>query len=277
MKVLVLGASGLIGNGIKRVLEKKTSYEVIGTYCKNKLFENKLNYYNFDLLKNDDIYEFIKLQSPQVIINTLGITKHLSVNFTNDDHFKVNTIFPEKILKLSSKIKSILIHISTDCVFDGTQGNYYETSKPDAEDIYGISKAKSEVISEDCIVLRTSTVGREINTSYGLLEWFLKQDKICKGFKNAYFSGITNIELGKIILEYILPERNIKGMFNIGSNKINKYDILKKFSKYYDKNINIIEDYDFKIDRSLNNSKFNNLFSYENESWENMLKDIENY
>ena len=66
-------------------------------------------------------------------------------------------------------------------------------------------------------------------------------------------------------------------MFNIGSNKINKYDILKKFSKYYDKNINIIEDYDFKIDRSLNNSKFNNLFSYENESWENMLKDIENY
>ena len=71
MKVLVLGASGLIGNGIKRVLEKKTSYEVIGTYCKNKLFENKLNYYNFDLLKNDDIYEFIKLQSPQVIINTL--------------------------------------------------------------------------------------------------------------------------------------------------------------------------------------------------------------
>ena len=148
------------------------------------------------------------------------------------------------------------IHITSDCVFNGKKGNYDENHNTNAEDHYGISKAKADQLlikNSGVIILRTSTIGHEIKTKKGLLEWFLSQKKNVNGFKKAYFSGPTTLELSKIIYAYIIKKKVIKsGLYNIAGPKINKYKLLQIIKKIYNKNIIIKKEHKFKIDRSLN-------------------------
>ena len=276
MKIIILGASGLVGSGIRKVLERDKKKKIICTFFSNKLFKKlAIKYsYIFNVLKDNSIFEFISNERPDLIINCLGITKHLSKLYSEEEQIEVNGNFPKKLSILSSKINSRFIQISTDCVFIGKKGLYSEIDKPDDQDIYGKSKIIGEEVQNDHLVLRTSTIGREISTFYGLLEWFLKQKSRCNGYRKAYFSGITNVELGKIIQEYIIPNNFYKGIYNVGSERINKYDLLNKFSIHYKKNINIKVDDKFKIDRSLNVGKFINKFQYRVKSWEIMLKEL---
>ncbi len=276
MKIIILGASGLIGNSIKSVFEKNRSIRLLGTFCNNTYFNKnpKQNLYRFNVLSDDSIYDFIYEEKPDLIINCLGITKHLKDQFSEDNFIKVNSSFPKYISSLATEIESRFIHISTDCVYDGKKGNYSEKDIPDANDIYGLSKIEAESVKKNNLVLRTSTVGKEINTQYGLLEWFLNQKEDCEGYKNAIFSGITAVELGKIIRDYFLLTPNIRGLYNIGSTKINKYDLLQKFAKFYGKKIKINENIKVVIDRSLNTSNFRKKFDYKIKSWEKMLSEI---
>ena len=277
MKILILGASGLIGNGITSVLIKDQSKTLIGTYSSNKYF-NKLNdsrFHRIDILKDDSIYEFIDKIKPDCIINCIGVTKHLNQLYSEENIFRINSYFPLEVSNYCSEHKVNFIHISTDCVFDGKHGNYTETDKPNANDIYGYSKSLSEKVCNRHLVLRTSTVGREINTKYGLLEWFLSLDNECEGYKNAFFSGITTIEFGKIILNYFLKNKEIKGLYNISSSKINKHDLLLIFSNIFEKKIRIKKNLSYRVDRSLNGEKFWSKFNYEPKSWESMLRELD--
>ena len=74
----------------------------------------------------------------------------------------INSSLPNFLSNLSIKFSFKLIHISTDCVFDGKKGNYKETSIPNSTDDYGFSKSLGEVYSENCITLRTSIIGHEL-------------------------------------------------------------------------------------------------------------------
>ena len=234
MKIIILGASGLIGNGIKSVLENENSNQIVGTFCSNVHFlkKNKKNYHKFNILLDDKIYDFLLNERPELIINCLGITKHIKDKFSEDNIIKVNSIFPKKLSRLTDEIKSRLIHISTDCVYNGNKGFYSEEDKPNAKDIYGTSKAEAEIIKKNNLVIRTSTIGKELSTKFGLLEWFLSQEKECEGYRNALFSGITTTELGKILQKYFIPNNNIKGLYNVGSNKTDKYELLKIFLSF---------------------------------------------
>jgi len=276
MKIIILGASGLIGNSIKSVFEKDSKLILLGTYCNNIYFNKnpRQNLYRFNVLSDDSIYDFIFKEKPDLIINCLGITKHLKNKFSEEDFIKVNSSFPKYISTLATEMKSRFIHVSTDCVFNGKKGNYSEKDIPDANDIYGFSKIEAESVKKHNLVLRTSTVGKEIYTQYGLLEWFLNQKEYCEGYKNAFFSGITAVEFGKIIRDHFLLAPNIRGLYNIGSNKINKYDLLKKFAKFYGKNIKIDKNLKVVIDRSLNTANFRKQFNYHEKSWEKMLSEL---
>ena len=138
MKIIILGASGLIGNSIKSVFEKDSTLILLGTYCNNIYFNKNpsQNLYRFNVLSDDSIYDFIFKEKPDLIINCLGITKHLKDKFTDEDFIKVNSSFPKYISTLATEMKSRFIHVSTDCVFNGKKGNYSEKDIPDANYIY---------------------------------------------------------------------------------------------------------------------------------------------
>ena len=127
---------------------------------------------------------------------------------------------------------------------------------------------------KNSLIIRTSTVGHEFFYKNGLLEWFLSNKKNCEGFNNAYFNGLTTLELAKVIYKYFISKSYYpKLLINVGSSKISKYDLLCTMKEVYNVNIKIEKNSDFQIDRTLNTSKFSNLTDYKSKTWYKMLID----
>ena len=278
MKVLVLGGSGLIGSSMYRILKKNDSLSVKATVraLQPSLSEKK----DTDLIYNVDVSDVSALSgvlsafSPDAVINCIGITKHLEEPVRKENLIFINSVLPHRLFTLSQLYQFKLIHISTDCVFAGTQGNYDEMACPDASDIYGRSKILGEVWDEDAVTIRTSTVGHEVYTKYGLLEWFLSQRKSCFGYTNAIFSGLPTIELAQIVNDYFLSGSNYRGLYHISSQPITKYDFLSLIAEIYGHEIKIIPHDKLEIDRSLNSQKFLMSTGYQQKGWKQQIKEM---
>lgn len=257
MKILVLGCTGMIGTEIFKQAHKYKNVSVFGTYRTKKKIKFMINknliYFN---IKNKKKLKFIlKNIRPKILINAIGITKHKK-NKSKKEIIRINSQFPHFAKKIANDFGCKFIQISTDCVFDGYEGNYRENSKTNANDIYGISKSMGEIIDKKNLTVRTSTIGHEINSKNGLLEWFLSQKKKCFGYKNAIFNGFPTYYFAKLLFFILLKKQNLVGLLHISGNKIDKYELLKKFKKVYKKKIVIKINMNYKIDRSLNNYKF---------------------
>lgn len=279
MLVLVLGASGMLGSEVVRALSQKESLFVIGTIRSNfAMFERppisknvkleKLDVNNIDELTNI----FIKYR-PKAIINCVGVIKQLESSKDPLITIPVNALLPHRLLQLCRLIDARMIHISTDCVFSGSKGGYVESDFTDAGDLYGKSKALGEISnSGHAVTLRTSIIGHELTTNYGLVDWFLSQQHSVKGYSNAIFSGLTTNELADVISNVVLPKQELNGLYHVASTPINKYELLKIVSAQYSKDIEIVPDHEVKIDRSLDASKFNAATGYQAPSWPELVR-----
>jgi dTDP-4-dehydrorhamnose reductase len=275
-KILILGANGLLGSNIYNFLKNKKLSLYTCTRKSNNHFINNFEY--GDLSKKNSekkIEKIIKKLNPNYVINCIGITKHKKSNFV--EMKKINYELVYKILSFLKKYKFKYIHLSTDCVFSGKEGNYKETSIQNATDDYGITKSMAEKLclkEKNVLILRCSTIGHENFSKNGLLEWFLSKSKVF-GFKKAYFSGPTSLELAKIIFKFILNKNVLKkGIYNIACKKISKFNLLKIVNKIYKKKILIMSNSDFFIDRSLNSNKFVNKTKYLIPSWRVQIKNM---
>jgi hypothetical protein len=110
----------------------------------------------------------------------------------------VNAQLPHRLSLICRTADARMIHISTDCVFDGLKGNYAENDHSNATDLYGRSKYLGEVTYPHCITLRTSIIGHELKGKLGLIEWFLAQNEKVRGYTNAIYTGFPTIELAHI-------------------------------------------------------------------------------
>lgn len=278
MKILVLGASGMIGSAIYMKLHADPSLKVYGAM-------RDLNAARFfhaflqkgivncaDLTSGEQIQYLLTKTNPEVVINCAGLTKHKRWSDNPNIAMPINATMPHYLASFCSDKKIRLIHISSDCVFSGLQGNYSEYDLPDAIDIYGKSKALGEVINGDALTLRTSTIGHELYTKYGLLEWFLSQDKECIGFSKAIFSGLPSVVFASVIKNFVLTNPYLKGLYHVSADPINKYDLLNVIARIYGKKIEIKKDYEFAIDRSLNYEKFKVATGYNPASWPELIK-----
>ena len=189
-KILLLGANGLIGYGITKYLYSKKVNLIAAVRTKKNKFSKNINFYfykNLDKKKSfENIEKVIKLSNPDFIINCAGITKHIK----NNNNKILNIELPKFIIKINKKYNFRFIHITTDCVFDGKKGDYKESSKTNAKDLYGNSKAIADkflIKSRNAIILRTSTLGHEIKSKNGLLEWFLSKKKCVTDLKMHIF------------------------------------------------------------------------------------------
>ena len=276
MKVLILGVNGMLGFTLLNYLNTKKKINLFGTIrnkkfntskFSNKIYKN-LNVKNFDLLEKK-----IKILAPDVLINCIGIVKSEVKKSNMKNVITINTKLPNFLNKISNKYKFRFLHISTDCVFSGNKKEYSERNIPDPVDLYGNSKLKGEFSSKKNLVIRTSLIGHEIKHKRGLLEWFLKQKLSVNGFSKAFFSGLTVLELSKIIYKKILFNYKLKGLYHVSGNRIDKYNLLKKIKKIYNKKIDINKNDKFKIDRSLDSSKFRKMTNYKIKSWDKMIKE----
>ena len=184
-KILIFGASGMIGSTLVKVISMNKSFDVIGVLRRKsykKFFsDQKLKFliYNYSSIDLDSLKKILLTSNPDVVINCSGITKQRINNNDLQKIFFMNSIFPHRLAYFAKKMNFKLIQISTDCVFSGKllKGSYKENDVPDAEDTYGKTKFIGEVTGENILTLRTSTIGHELLTRKGLLEWFLSQKK----------------------------------------------------------------------------------------------------
>lgn len=277
-KILIIGASGLIGNAIFNLLLKNPNFDVYGTIKRRqkKIFfgknSNKI-FSNIKIEKEKDVIQIIKKIKPSIIINCAAVVKKYIDLYSVKKIIMINSKFPKHLEYLSSKYNFKLIQISSDCVFDGSSGNYSENDIPNPNDLYGLSKYLGEVYSAKCITLRTSVIGPELNKSQGLFEWFMKQKGTINGYKNFIFTGLTSYELAKIIVHKVL-KINKNGIIHIASKAIDKYSLLKKIQKVFKKdNVKIKLSKSIKINRSLV-SKFQKKNNIKVSSWDKMILDM---
>ena len=283
MKVLVFGASGMIGSAMYRVLSAKASdgnddLQAWGTlraddtkkFFAESLAERLVS--GVDVEKQDSLVRVFSRVRPDVVINCIGLTKHHKEAEDPLLALPLNALLPHRMADMCAVAGARLIHVSTDCVFAGTKGNYAEVDAPDAGDVYGKSKHLGEVDYPHAVTLRTSTIGHEMQSAYGLLEWFLAQQGSCKGFNRAIFSGLPNTEFARVVRDVVIPRPDLHGLYHVGAGPIGKYELLKLIAKAYGKQIDIVRDDEFVIDRSLNSARFSQTTGYKAPGWPELIQ-----
>lgn len=277
-RLLVLGASGMLGNAILRWFSNYSDYEVFGTIRNsNSLHDLKKKAPEAQFLTDinveslDSLTRLFAQVQPDVAINCIGIVKQLSQSTDPLVAIPINSLLPHRLARLAEIASARLIHISTDCVFSGSKGGYVENDIPDSSDLYGRSKLLGEVDYPNSVTLRTSIIGHELNGCHSLIDWFLSQDKNVKGYKNAIFSGLPTVEISRIIHEHVIGNPQLHGLFHLSAEPINKFDLLSLVKNVYGKNIDIQEDASLVIDRSLNSDRFRLFTGFKPKPWNEMI------
>ncbi len=280
MKVLVLGATGMLGHKILQELAK--DFDTTGTFRREwKNSSDRNPFEDMNLIGNVNATNFqtveqaIEFSGPDVIVNSIGIVKQLPEASDPVVSISINSLFPHLLEKYCMDEGIRLIHYSTDCVFSGTKGNYTEEDIPDATDLYGRSKLLGEVTGKNCLTLRTSIIGRELSSSHGLIEWFLSQEgTTVKGYKNAIFSGLTTNAHAVVLKEIILNYPELEGLYHLAADPISKYDLLNLVKDRYRLDISIEPDYEEESDRSLNATKFRTATKILIPGWFDMIEEM---
>lgn len=236
-KILILGTSGMAGHLIYLYLKEK-GYNVF-SISRKKLDYVTDNYYILDLLDFNTLNDIIVREEFDFIINCVGIlNQNCDINLSNS--ILINSYLPHLLVELTKNLKTKIIHISTDCVFKGDKGPYFEDSIPDGLTIYDKTKSLGEINDSKNITLRQSIIGPDINQKgIGLYNWFMKQDNAISGYDGVVWTGITTLMLAKII-EIIIINDSYRGLFNVVNNRtITKYEMLCLFNQKRVNKINI--------------------------------------
>jgi len=270
-KVIILGSTGMLGHLVYHFLDSTNKYDLY-----NLSFRNKLNSKTIivDILDQQKLSNLINDISPDVIINCVGVLiKGSKENLKNAIY--INAYFPHWLKDVCEEIDCRLIHVSTDCVFSGKNGGNDENSIKDATDDYGKTKSLGEFDSINHLCIRTSIIGPELKQNgEGLLHWLFNQQGTIYGFKNVYWSGVTTLELAKVI--HFSIENNILGLWNVTNGEpISKYDLLQKIIKIFSINkLKLEPDTNKFSNKSL---KSNRGIYYKVPSYDDMLEDLSVY
>ncbi|WP_434458545.1 SDR family oxidoreductase [Stutzerimonas urumqiensis] len=279
MRVLVLGVTGMLGHDVYSVLDASPELDVWGTlrssaglsHFSEKQHERMLS--SVDVLDQDALTAALARIRPDVVINCVGLIKQLSDADDPLVALPINALLPHRLAQLCALGGARLIHISTDCVFSGSKGLYVESDVSDAEDLYGKSKYIGELHKQpNAVTLRTSIIGHELGSNHALLEWFLSQRGSVKGYRKAIFSGLPTVELARVIRDFVIPSRQLQGLYHVSVDPIDKYNLLKLVAEIYGKDIEIVPDDNLKIDRSLDSALFRNTSGYTPPTWRELIE-----
>ena len=251
MKILVLGAGGMLGSACYQVFAENEEFLIYGTLrtleqtapirvgggtlipCVNALELSHLAYV-FDQC------------SPDVVINCVGIIKQLDSVKNLPLLIETNALLPHRLADLSNRYGARLIHISTDC----------------------------ETLASNAITLRTSIIGHEVKRAVSLVDWFLSQRGSVKGYRRAIFSGLPSVELARVIRDYVVPDREMTGLYHVAAEPIAKFDLLGLVAKEYRSEANLVPDDTLVIDRSLDGQRFRERTGYVAASWPTLVRSM---
>jgi dTDP-4-dehydrorhamnose reductase len=275
VKILVLGATGLLGNAVFRSMSKASGARVEGTIrheAARGLFapEHAARLIVVEDLEDPQgLARLFDHVGPDVVVNCVAARRPAPADPMHS--ILIHSVLPRRLLHLCGRSGARLIQIGSDGVFSGTRGAYTEDDVPDANDIYGISKLLGEVAAPHAITLRTSIIGHELQSGSGLLEWFLSRQDQCRCYTRAIFSGFPTIVLADLIRDVVIPRPDLHGVYHVATRAISKFDLLQLVARRYGKAIELIPDHRENPDRSLVAARFEKATGYVAPDWSTLV------
>lgn len=283
-KILVLGASGMLGNAVLRYLLTEGRREVVGIVRSQRAARNLPTEVQAhvavagDMDNSDVLARTLLAHNPAVVINCIGLVKQLDDGNDPLAAIAINSVLPHRLARLCALTDARLIHMSTDCVFSGRIGMYTEEDVADAVDVYGRTKLLGEVVDQPhTLTLRTSIIGHELSGAHSLVCWFLSQNEQVRGFSRAVFSGLPAVDIARILDQHVLDRPDLHGLYHLSADPIDKFGLLTIIKDTYGKQINIIEDDSFVIDRSLDSSRFRNATGFQPRPWHALVQHMHDF
>lgn len=283
MNVLVLGVSGMLGSTVFRYFSGHGDLSVFGSARSSAVkqaFAPALRdaiVDGVDVDNADSLALLFAKVRPDLVINCIGLIKQLAEANDPLQAIPINSLLPHRLARLCSVARARLIHVSTDCVFSGDRGNYRESDPSDARDLYGRTKYLGEVDYPHAITLRTSIIGHELASKNGLVGWFLAQQGSINGFSRAIFSGLPTVELAHVMRDIVLPRPDLHGMYHVAAAPISKFALLTLVAKSYQKEIVIVPQSEFILDRSLDASRFAAATGYVAPEWPELVRAMQKF
>lgn len=280
-RILILGATGMLGHKLWQLYRWQfdTWVTVRGRaadYAFGELFDSQRTIERVDAFDFAGVVAAIEATRPDVVVNCIGIIKQSAAAKELNTCLMINAFFPHRLASVCRAAGIRLIHISTDCVFSGRKVGLYAESDPfDAEDLYGRSKYLGEVCEPGCLTLRTSIIGRELNSRHGLIEWFLSNEgRIVSGYTQAAFSGLTTLALGQVIAQVVNNHPSLSGLYHLAATPINKYELLSLVKHILNRSITIVPHSSVIINRALDGRRFQNATGITIPDWPSMIREM---
>ncbi|OOE12125.1 NAD(P)-dependent oxidoreductase [Fictibacillus arsenicus] len=269
MKIMITGANGMAGHMIASYFKNNSPYELILTSR-----DKTAGHIMLDATDLNQIREVVQTHKPDIIINCIGLLNEYAAIHPREA-ILVNSLLPHELAKHLKEYGGKLIHISTDCVFSGHEGNYNEASIPDGVSMYAKTKQLGEMKMDPHLTIRTSIIGPELKDGIGLFHWFINQKGVIKGFTHVKWNGVTTLELAKFIHHAI--ENPLTGLYHLTAPEIvSKFELLTLIKRIFQKdNVDIIPHTDPRIDRTLFNSRQD--YQYKVVPYEKQLQELKDW
>lgn len=284
-RVLVLGATGMLGHMVCRVLTAAEGLDPWATVRSGDAMAAGLPQEVIDpkhLLGDLDataprtavtsrLDEIFGTVEPAVVVNCVGLVKQRPDAEDDAQAMAINAELPHVVAD-RLPAGSRLVHISTDCVFDGTRPGapFSESDPPNATDLYGRSKAAGEPSGPGVTVLRTSIIGRQLAGTTGLLEWFLAAAEPVEGHRRARFSGVTTPVLAALLAELARHDPP-PGLHHVAAEPIDKASLLELLVEHYRPGIDVVPVDLPIIDRCLDGQAFSARTGFVAPTWPDMI------
>ncbi len=281
MRILILGGTGMLGHKLWQRLGARfpdcrvTIRGPRERYRAFKLFDDARVIENVDVTDEARLAAVLDSAAPDVIVNCVAVTKRREKSAAPASSVLLNAWLPHRLAEWTHAHDARLITISTDCVFDGATGGYTEDDLPNALDVYGRTKAMGEVAYGNALTLRTSFVGRELENGTELLEWFIAHNGgTVPGFRGTLYTGISTLYCADAIGEIIARFPGLRGLYQVASEVISKYDLLCLARAAFKLDIEIEPDDTVIMRRNLNGTRFREATGLATPSWMQMMKDL---
>ena len=280
MRILVLGGAGMLGHKVFQTLSPRDD-EVLCTVrgpaaasplARTTLYDPARTIDEVDCLDLPAVRALLDELRPDHVVNCVGIIKQRGDAKAAIPSITINSLLPHLLAEQLDGWGGRLIHFSTDCVFRGDRGGYTEDDPSDATDLYGRSKHLGEVATDNALTIRSSIIGRELSHFASLLEWFLAQGQgPIRGFTKAIWSGVPTTWMAWLVGHLIDEHPTLSGMYQLAAEPLNKYDLLRMLAVAYGRDIDIVPDDAFAIDRSLDGSRFLEATGIEVPQWPELI------
>lgn len=274
MSVLVLGAGGMLGFALHRVLADR-GFAVTGTVrgvSPRHPWTTGLSYVEgVDVRDMGAVLAAVRASGAEAVINAAGVIKQVAGGKDAGLLYPVNAAVPRRLQAHLAPMGVRLVHFSTDCVFSGERGGYTETDVPDADDDYGLSKYLGEPAGEGCLVLRTSIIGLGLQPNGSLIDWFLGQTGEVGAYARAVFSGLPVNAIGDLLADRLL-KCGLEGLWHLSAEPIDKASLLALVRECWSRpDIALRPDGSVVIDRSLDSSRLRAMLGWTPPSWPELV------